>query len=251
MKRFIVKFSTLLCLISLFFVWILPVKAMNIPNPNSSFYVLDQANLISTSTELDIIEISEALYYETEAQIVLVTLDNLSGYDLEQYSVQLFREWGIGDKDKNNGVLIILALEEREVRIEVGYGLEGAIPDSVAGRILDEYMLPSLQEGDYDQAFMETYNAVLTRVMDEYGIESLSGVNTSSNNSIEDLPWFWIIIGAIILLSLDGYYLNGFILNLLLRILIYSSFGGGSGGGGSFNRGGGGRTGGGGSSRRW
>lgn len=250
MKRFIVKFSTLLCLISLFFVWILPVKAMNIPNPNSSFYVLDQANLISTSTELDIIEISEALYYETDAQIVLVTLDNLSGYDLEQYSVQLFREWGIGDKDKNNGVLIILALEEREVRIEVGYGLEGAIPDSVAGRILDEYMLPSLQEGDYDQAFMETYNAVLTRVMDEYGIESLSGVNTSSNNSFEDLPWIWIIIGAIILLSLDGYYLNGFILNLLLRIIIYSSFGGGSGGG-SFNRGGGGRTGGGGSSRRW
>lgn len=251
MKRLIVRLSSLLCLISLFFVWILPVKAMNIPNPNSSFYVLDQANLISTSTELDIIEISEALYYETEAQIVLVTLDNLSGYDLEQYSVQLFREWGIGDKDKNNGVLIILALEEREVRIEVGYGLEGAIPDSVAGRILDEYMLPNLQEGNYDQAFSETYNAVLTRVMDEYGIESLSGVNTSSKNSIEDLPWLWIIIGAIVLLSLDGYYLNGFIFNLLLRILIYSSLGGGSGRGGSFNRGGGGRTGGGGSSRRW
>lgn len=250
MKRLIVRLSSLLCLISLFFVWILPVKAMNIPNPNSSFYVLDQANLISTSTELDIVDISESLYNETEAQIVIVTLDNLSGYDLEQFSVQLFRDWGIGNKDKNNGVLIILALAEREVRIEVGYGLEGAIPDSVAGRILDEYMLPNLQEGNYDQAFTETYNAVLDRIMDEYGIETLSGVESNSNNELDQVPWIWIIIGAIILLSLDGYYLNGFILNVLLRMLIYSSFGGGSGGG-SFHRGGGGRTGGGGSSRRW
>lgn len=250
MKRLIVRLSSLLCLISLFFVWILPVRAMNIPNPNSSFYVLDQANLISTSTELDIVDISESLYNETEAQIVIVTLDNLSGYDLEQFSVQLFRDWGIGKKDKNNGVLIILALAEREVRIEVGYGLEGAIPDSVAGRILDEYMLPNLQEGNYDQAFTETYNAVLNRIMDEYGIETLSGVESNSNNELDQVPWIWIIIGAIILLSLDGYYLNGFILNVLLRMLIYSSFGGGSGGG-SFHRGGGGRTGGGGSSRRW
>lgn len=223
---------------------------MNIPSPNSSFYVLDQANLISTSVELDMIQLSEALYNDTGAQIVVVTLDNLKGYDLEQYSVQLFRDWGIGDKEKNNGVLIILALEEREVRIEVGYGLEGAIPDSVAGRILDDTMLTSLQEGDYDSAFYNTYRAVLTRVMNEYGIESLSGVDSTSNDTIQDLPWFWIIIGAIILLSLDGYYLNGFIFNLLFRMLIYSSFGG-SGRGGSFNRGGGGRTGGGGASRRW
>lgn len=250
MKRFIVKISSLFVLISLFLIWSIPVKAMDIPNPNSSFYVLDQANLISTSVELDIVQLSEALYNETGAQIVVVTLDNLNGYDLEQFSVQLFRDWGIGDKEKNNGVLIILALEEREVRIEVGYGLEGAIPDSVVGRILDDTMLVSLQEGDYDSAFYNTYEAVLNRVMDEYGIESLNGVDQTSNNTIEDLPWFWIIIGAIILLSLDGFYLNGFIFNLLLRMLIYSSFGG-SGGGGSFNRGGGGRTGGGGSSRRW
>lgn len=250
MKRFIVKFSSLLVLISLFLIWAIPVKAMNIPNPNSSFYVLDQANLISTSVELDMTQTSEALYNETGAQIVVVTLDNLNGYDLEQFSVQLFRDWGIGDKEKNNGILIILALEEREVRIEVGYGLEGAIPDSVAGRILDDYMLVSLQEGDYDSAFYNTYEAVLNRVMDEYGIESLSGVDQTSNNTIDDLPWFWIIIGGIILLALDGFYLNGLIFNLLFRMLIYSSFGG-SGGGGSFNRGGGGRTGGGGSSRRW
>jgi len=235
---------------SLFFVWSIPVKAMDIPKPNSSFYVFDQANLISTSVELEIVKTSEALYRESGAQIVVVTLENLGGYDLEQYSVQLFRDWGIGNSNQNNGVLIILALEEREVRIEVGYGLEGAIPDSVAGRILDESMLPSLASGIYDSAFYDTYQSILRRVMDEYGIESLSGINTSSNENEDDIPWFWIILGAIILLSLDGFYLNGFILNMLIRTMIYASFNGG-GSGGSFNRGGGGRTGGGGSSRRW
>ncbi len=248
MKKILIKISSILCIISLFNIWILPVKAMDIPNPNSSFYVLDQANLISTSVELDLIKISEALYNDTGAQIVVVTLDNLKGYDLEQYSVQLFRDWGIGSADKNNGVLIILALDEREVRIEVGYGLEGAIPDSVAGRMLDENMLPSLQDGDYDKAFNDTYQAVLKRVMDEYGIDSLTGVESRSNE--DEVPWFWIVLIAIVFLSLDGYYLNGFILNLLLRTLLLSSYGGGFGGG-SFNRGGGGRTGGGGSSRRW
>jgi len=81
MKRFIVKISSLFVLISLFLIWAIPVMAMNIPNPNSSFYVLDQANLISTSVELDMTQISEALYNETGAQIVVVTLDNLKGYE--------------------------------------------------------------------------------------------------------------------------------------------------------------------------
>lgn len=248
MKRLLFKTLSLISIISLFLVWTLPVMAMDVPNPNSNFYVLDQANLISTSTELDIIQTSEALYNETGAQIVVVTLENLDGYDLEQSSVKLFREWGIGDKEKNNGVLIILALEEREVRIEVGYGLEGAIPDSVAGRMLDDNMLPNLQEGDYDSAFFDTYQAVLKRVMNEYGIDSLAGVETQSEQ--EEVPWFWIIVGAIILLSLDGYYLNGFVLNLLLRTILLATFNGSSGGG-SFNRGGGGRSGGGGASRGW
>jgi len=250
MKRLFISIITKLSLISLFFVWAIPVHAMDIPQPNSSFYVYDQADLISTSIELEIVEASEALYRESGAQIVVVTLDNLGGYDLAQYSVQLFRDWGIGDVDKNNGILIILALEEQEVRIEVGYGLEGAIPDSVAGRILDEQMLPNLEAGDFDQAFFDTYQTVLTRVMDEYGIESLSGVDTSSSDEYDDIPWLWIIIGGIILLLLDGFYLNGLIFNILIRMLIFSSFGGRSSGG-SFNRGGGGSTGGGGSSRGW
>lgn len=250
MKRFVTSFITKLGLISLFLVWAHPVYAMDIPQPNSSFYVYDQADLISTSVELEIIKISEALYKESQAQIVVVTLDDLNGYDLEQYSVQLFREWGIGDVEKNNGVLIILAVEEREVRIEVGYGLEGAIPDSVAGRILDEAMLPNIEAGDFDKAFTDTYQLVLTRIMDEYGIESLIGVETEPVSSTEDIPWVWIIIGGIILLIFDGFYLNGLILNILFRILLMSTFGGRSGGG-SFNRGGGGSTGGGGSSRGW
>jgi uncharacterized protein len=250
MKRFFITLLIQIGLISLFLTWGIPVYAMDIPQPNSSFYVYDEADLISTSLELEIVKTSEALAKESGAQIVVVTLDNLKGYDLEQYSVQLFREWGIGDVNKNNGVLIILAVEEREVRIEVGYGLEGAIPDSVAGRILDEAMLPNIENGDFDQAFYDTYQVIVSRVMDEYGIESLVGVETDPISSYDDIPWLWIIIGGIIILILDGFYLHGFIFNLIFRIILFSMFNGG-GSGGSFNRGGGGRTGGGGASRGW
>ena len=209
----------------------------------------DEANLISTSTELEIVKLSEALEKESGAQIVVVTLESLSNYDLDQYAVQLFRQWGIGDAKKNNGVLIILSYTERDVRIEVGYGLEGAIPDSVAGRILDESMLPSLKDGNYDKAFLDTYTSVLNRVMNEYGITSLEGVEASGTNS-EEIPLLWIIIIGIILLTLDGFFLHGFFFNLFFRIILYSLFNGG-GSRGSFNRGGGGRSGGGGASRGW
>jgi len=111
-------------------------------------------------------------------------------------------------------------------------------------------MLPNIEAGDFDKAFTDTYQLVLTRVMDEYGIETLVGVDTNPVSSSDDIPWLWIIIGGIILLILDGFYLNGLILNILFRILLMSTFGGRSGGG-SFNRGGGGSTGGGGSSRGW
>ncbi len=249
MKRLSAYCLSIITFISLFLLAVLPVQGLKLPTPNSSFYVYDEANLISTSTELEIVKLSEALEKESGAQIVVVTLESLSNYDLDQYAVQLFRQWGIGDAKKNNGVLIILSYTERDVRIEVGYGLEGAIPDSVAGRILDESMLPSLKDGNYDKAFLDTYTSVLNRVMNEYGITSLEGVEASGTNS-EEIPLLWIIIIGIILLTLDGFFLHGFFFNLFFRIILYSLFNGG-GSRGSFNRGGGGRSGGGGASRGW
>ena len=93
------------------------------------FYINDAANILSDETEQYIFENSVNLAEATKAQIVVVTVPNLEGMTPEEYGTKLFREYGIGDKEKNSGLLILLALEERKCRIEVGYGLEGVLPD--------------------------------------------------------------------------------------------------------------------------
>ena len=86
--------------------------------------VIDQVNLLSAPVKKDINKILENHEKETSNQIVVVILDTLNGYPIEDYSYQLGRFWGIGQKDKNNGVLLVIAMQEKKIRIEVGYGLE-------------------------------------------------------------------------------------------------------------------------------
>jgi uncharacterized protein len=84
--------------------------------------------------------------------VVVVVLNNLRGNDLEEYSNKLARHWGIGQKGKNNGVLLIFAIKERKVRIEVGYGLESKLTDAKSKDILRTYVVPKLRRGDFDAA---------------------------------------------------------------------------------------------------
>ena len=116
----------IICLLILFILTITTSSNVYaiVPKTNE-FYVNDFANLLEQDTEEYIISMNRELEEKTGAQIVVVTVQNLEGKSLEEYATELFREYGIGDKDKNNGVLLLCALEEREFRIEVGYGLEG------------------------------------------------------------------------------------------------------------------------------
>ena len=118
-KRIFIK------LIVIFFIFfsILKVNSLAIVNPTSDFYVNDYANILDSETKNYIITSNQKLYSQTGAQIVVVTVKNLEGQSLEEYSTELFRNFGIGDKNQNNGVLLLLALQERQCRIEVGYGL--------------------------------------------------------------------------------------------------------------------------------
>ena len=102
---------------------ILKIQSFAIVQPTSYFYVNDYANLLTEDTKNYIINTNVNLQKQTGAQIVVVTVENLEGNSLEDYATELFRNFGIGDKTKNNGILMLLALEEREFRIEVGYGL--------------------------------------------------------------------------------------------------------------------------------
>ena len=112
------------------------------PKPSSISYVYDYANLLEPSDLQHIKQIAKIIDDKTRAQLVVVTVKDLDGKSLEEYSLNLFRSWGIGDKEKNNGVLLLInkknLIENRSgrIRIEVGYGLEARLTDGKTGRIM-------------------------------------------------------------------------------------------------------------------
>jgi uncharacterized protein len=229
--------------------------AVSIPQPSSQFYVLDQANVLDQSTEDTIVQTSAALAQKTKAQIVVVTVNTLGGAAPEDYALAILRGWGIGDKNLNNGLLMLVCPQERISRIEVGYGLEGALPDAKTGQIQDQYMLPYFQNNDYNQGILNGYRALVQVVAQEYQVtvEISTPQAPSAATAVAAVPpWMMIIfvILIILLIYLDHRFLNGFFLGLLLGILFRGRGGGGGFGGGGYS-GGGGWGGGGGSTRRW
>src|SRR5699024_7310000 len=145
------------------------------------------------------------------------------------------REWGIGNREKNNGVLILLAVEDRKSRIEVGYGLEGALPDSKTGWIQDEYMLPYFSEDDYSTGILEGYKAILLEIYNEYGIEpdDLEQITPNSPDSYEQAsesesssPRVFPFLFIIGFLLFDRFLLGGRILRFIIIMLFSGRRGG-------------------------
>lgn len=236
---------------------------IKLPEPTREFYVNDFADLIDEEAENNMIQVN--LNYENteeKPQIVVATVPNLQGLDENKYAVELFEKWKIGNKEFNNGVLVLLSLEERRIKIEVGYGLEGAITDSESGRILDE-SLDYLSEGDYSTGLESIFYQLADRVNEEYGYDNdeIFGnvdVDVPQESSYADAG----AIGKLILLIILIIIINGFggggrrrRRGIFIPPIIHGpgGFGGGGfggfggGGGGSF--GGGGRSGGGGAGR--
>jgi len=176
--------------------------------PTSKFYVNDFANLLSESTEQYIVNVNTSLESQTGAQIVVVTVPNLQGRNLEEYATDLFRSYGIGDKTKNNGVLLLLAYEERQFRIEVGYGLEGMLNDGKTGEIQDLYIIPYLREGKWDEGIKNGFDAIVQNVCKEYQITVTSDSPVELYNVTADLSDFeehsWLASFGIILGSVFG-----------------------------------------------
>lgn len=168
------------------------IKSLAIITPTPEFYVNDYANLLDAETRDYIIKVNKNLYNQTGSQIVIVTVKNLEGNSIEDYAIKLFRNFGIGDKSKNNGVLLLLAFEEREFRIEVGYGLEGILPDGKTGRIQDEYIIPYLRQNNWNDGIKNGFNAIADEVAKEYNIEigNDAGVVQQSSWFKEDDPCF-------------------------------------------------------------
>ena len=213
--------------------------------------VVDEANLMSRKQAHQLTQQLAAFEQRSGIQLVVVSIDSLDGETIEEYGYQLGRHWGIGQKGKDNGVLLLIAQDERKVRIEVGYGLEGALPDAIAANIIQTRILPAFKRGDMVAGILAGSQGIMQALAGEY-----QPVDNTSKADKQGGPWLFIlvVIAMIVLHNLRGggggpggrrraaYMAGGF---------GAGSFGGRTGGGGGGFSGGGGSFGGGGASGGW
>lgn len=162
------------------------------PKPERYDYVYDYAGILIGQDAAKIRSIGTELESKTQAQIIVVTIDSLAGIPIEDYANTLFRSWGIGTAEKNNGILILVNKEnvlknkQQRIRIEVGYGLEGAVTDGAAGRILDELVLPKWENQQYSEGIAAGYSAVASRVAGEYNATLEGGGGSAPGQQPKD-----------------------------------------------------------------
>ncbi|HEX7057314.1 MAG TPA: TPM domain-containing protein [Bacilli bacterium] len=219
-------------------------------------YVDDGANMLSPAAQAKLYQNAVWLHDVTgSAQVGVVTVKSLDGGTIEETALSTFRRLGLGGKERNDGVLLLYAAQENRVRIEVGYGLEGAIPDGKAGAILDEYFLPNMRKGNVDDAFIAAQTAIIRAAASEYDIDpaqmdqaGIPRMPQTNEGFLQNMPIAAKIIFAVVivfLLFIDFRFFGGTFTWMLLSLLGRRGGGGGFGGG----RGGGGSSGGGGASR--
>lgn len=156
------------------------------PSASAGIYVQDNAEVLSEPVYRYLQSLGRQLDQKTTAQLAVVTVNSLHGAPLEDYSLQILRQWGIGSKEKNNGVLMLISTGDRKSRVEVGYGLEGALTDSLTGQIQDQYMLPYFRKGNYEEGIVRGYEALAQAIAKEYNVQlAVSGYADHSPGNIK------------------------------------------------------------------
>ncbi len=229
-------------------------------------HVVDLAGVINDNVEANLNKYLLELEQKTTAQMVVLTINSLEGESLEDFSINIAHEkWKLGQKDKDNGVLLLVSLQDKDYRFEIGYGLEGILPDSLAGSIGREYLVPYFRKGDYSTGIVKATLAVINIIASDAGVEitgmpRLRSHSPYPSRSMERRKPTVLSTIFTILFFIGLVYLFIKHPRLLLFLLMFSMLGGGrrggwggSGGfgGGSFGGGGGGGFGGGGASGGW
>jgi uncharacterized protein len=173
--------------------------------PQLTGRVVDNANVLSPSVEADLAARLEALEGATSRQLVVVTLPSLQGYEIEDYGYQLGRAWGIGQREEDNGVLFIVAPNERRVRIEVGYGLEDVLTDALSSVILHDQVLPRFRDGDIEGGVVAGANAIIEQLsLDADAAQAR--VQAAKRDNGADGSWIFFIVFAVLILFLLGAF---------------------------------------------
>lgn len=256
-----ILFSFLLLAISIFNTSAEPVI------PQQTAWVMDNAQVIDSETENSLNKYLENLDTQTGIQIAVLTVKSLeetAGEDttIEEYAAAVFEKWRLGQKDKDNGVLILVSIDDRNIRIEVGYGLESVLTDTKCGVIIRKFITPSFREGQYAKGIKNGVEAVAGYASGDEELKTqVDETDEDSGGHLAALIPFlmWAIFLLIVIFSnifgpkgrggnrrppTGGFFVGG------------GGFGGHSRGGfggthGGFGGGGGGRSGGGGASGRW
>ena len=137
--------------------------------------VVDRADLLSPTVEATITSRLQAFEDSTTAQVAVLTVPSLKGENLEEWATTVFRTWGLGRADADNGVLILIARDDRKIRIEVGFGLEADLTDAEAGAIIRNEMTPRFREGDFEAGTLAAVDAVIGTVAGTYVPPEASG----------------------------------------------------------------------------
>ena len=236
----------------------LPVVAA-VDYPQLAGFVTDDADMIDPVYESKITELAKKIEGATTVEIAVVTVESLEGESKETYAVKLFEQAGIGKKDKDNGLLILVAKQERKYRFEVGYGLEGVITDSMKVNIGDRIITPNFRNGEYGRGIYESMLVIEGLLEGDEGVISKYGTNdqgsTGTSGGWIGILFFSIFIIAILVMMSGGRSGGGRGVRGRTYYGGVGGFGGGMSGGGGFGGGfggfGGGMSGGGGFGGGW
>lgn len=221
-----------------------PAQALEVPPPGG--YVVDQAGLLQPETRAKLESFLADLDRSDSTQIAVLTIPSLEGEDLEDYSLRVATTWGIGRKDHDNGALLLVAHQDRRLRIEVGYGLEGQLTDLLTGRIVDNTIALYFRQGNYDAGISAAVQAMADAASGFYKADQKTDKKQQHPLGLLLLllfigPWLLRLLGAH-----GSHHRRG-------GVFFPGGGGGGGrgGGGGGFGGFGGGGFGGGGSSGSW
>jgi uncharacterized protein len=222
---------------------ILALPALAIDFPRLSGRVVDEADLLSPAAERQLTDLLAAHEARTTNQVVVVTVKSLAGNTIEDFGYQLGRHWGIGQRGKNNGILMVVAPAERRVRIEVGYGLEGVMTDAKASTIINQLILPEFRAGRMEPGVIAGARAVLGVLEGD-----AAALPPTAKAPVAEEEADWPVVAIIILFIIFFIYLQryNFIHGRKRGLRVVPPPFGGFGGGGSHGGSGGGGFGGGG-----
>lgn len=199
------------------------VSALEVPRLQGR--VNDYAELLSPATEASLESVLKSLESSDSTQIVVLTIGTLQGDSLEEFSLRVVEDWKIGQQGLDNGVLLLVARDDRKIRIEVGYGLEGKLTDMTAGRIIGNVMGPRFKQGDFNQGIIDGIGAIVMTVRGEFTAAAETKPNGSGREDpgglLTSMIFIFFIFGSLLRKSKVAAAAVGGIATPLLAFLLF------------------------------